>query len=183
MGLDARLRLARLYLCTDTREEQGDLAEFLAAAFTGGVDIVQIRQKNLKPEAELEALEIARNAAMPHQGIVCVNDSAKLAGRFHADMLHLGQADGDSAAAREHLHQWAILGRSDPQRRQVEQAITDQRCRLLCVGPVYATSTKPDYPPVGLELGPPRRAGRRRWPSGGEAVVRHRGDLAGTSTR
>jgi thiamine-phosphate pyrophosphorylase len=152
MGLDARLRLARLYLCTDTREEQRDLAEFLAAAFMGGVDIVQIRQQNLKPEAELEALEIARNAAMKHQGIVCVNHSAKLAGRFHADMLHLGQADGDSAAARKHLHQWAILGRSAHSADQVEQAITDRDVDYLCVGPVYATSTKPDYPPVGLEL-------------------------------
>ena len=46
--------------CTDAREKQGDLADFLAAAFMGGVDIVQIRQKDMKPEAELEALEIAR---------------------------------------------------------------------------------------------------------------------------
>ena len=62
MGLDARLKLARLYLCTDAREKQGDLAEFLAAAFAGGVDIVQIRQKNMSPEAELEALDVARKA-------------------------------------------------------------------------------------------------------------------------
>ena len=152
MGLDARLRLARLYLCTDAREKQGDLADFLAAAFMGGVDIVQIRQKDMKPEAELEALEIARDAAMKHQGIVCVNDSAKLAGRFHADMLHLGQTDGDSAPARKHLHRWAILGRSTHSPGQFDQGVRDQDVDYLCVGPVYATSTKPDYEPVGLEL-------------------------------
>ena len=100
MGLEARLRLARLYLCTDAREQQGDLETFLQAAFAGGVDIVQIRQKGMKPEAELEALEIARQVAAPYQAIVCVNDSAELAQRFQADMLHLGQTDGSSAKAR-----------------------------------------------------------------------------------
>ena len=47
MGLQARLRLARLYLCTDARTERGDLAEFCEAVFAGGVDILQIRQKEM----------------------------------------------------------------------------------------------------------------------------------------
>jgi thiamine-phosphate pyrophosphorylase len=152
MGLEARLRLARLYLCTDAREKQGDLESFLQAAFAGGVDIVQIRQKEMKPEAELAALEIARQAAAATQGIVCVNDSPELAGRFQADMLHLGQADGSSARARRYLHPWGLLGRSTHAPRQTEKAIKDRNVDYFCVGPVYATSTKPDYEPVGLDL-------------------------------
>ena len=152
MGLDARLRLARVYLCTDAREKQGDLEAFLSAAFAGGVDVVQIRQKGMAPEAELEALEIARRAAAPYQGIVCVNDSAELAGRFHADMLHLGQTDGASAPARRHLHRWAIVGRSTHAPAQTDAAIKDPGVDYFCAGPVYATSTKPDYEPVGLDL-------------------------------
>jgi thiamine-phosphate pyrophosphorylase len=152
MGLEARLRLARLYLCTDAREKQGDLGSFLQAAFAGGVDIVQIRQKDMKPEAELAALEIAREAAMPYQAIVCVNDSAEVAGRFQADMLHLGQTDGPSAKARKYLHRWALLGRSTHAPRQADKAIKDSNVDYFCVGPVYATSTKPDYEPVGLDL-------------------------------
>ena len=152
MGLEARLRLARLYLCTDAREKQGDLMSFLQAAFAGGVDIVQIRQKDMQPEAELEALQIARQAAAPYQAIVCVNDSAELAGRFQADMLHLGQTDGPSAKARRYLHRWALLGRSTHAPRQTDKAIKDSNVDYFCVGPVYATSTKPDYDPVGLDL-------------------------------
>jgi thiamine-phosphate pyrophosphorylase len=152
MGLEARLRLARLYLCTDAREKQGDLGSFLQAAFAGGVDIVQIRQKDMKPDAELAALEIARQAATPYQAIVCVNDSAEIAGRFQADMLHLGQADGPSAKTRRYLHPWALLGRSTHARRQADKAIKDSNVDYFCVGPVYATSTKPDYEPVGLDL-------------------------------
>jgi len=152
MGLEARLRLARLYLCTDAREKQGDLESFLQAAFAGGVDIVQIRQKDMKPEAELAALEVARQAAAPYQGIVCVNDSPELAGRCQADLLHLGQADGSSERARRYLHPWALLGRSTHAPRQVDKAIKDRNVDYFCVGPVYATSTKPDYEPVGLDL-------------------------------
>jgi thiamine-phosphate pyrophosphorylase len=152
MGLDARLRLARLYLCTDAREKQGDLADFLAAAFAGGVDIVQIRQKGMAPEQELAALELARRAAEPYQGIVCVNDSPELAGRFASDMLHLGQQDGSASTARKPLHRWAIIGRSTHERRQVDRAIRDRDVDYFCVGPVYATPTKPDAEAVGLDL-------------------------------
>ena len=152
MGLEARLRLARLYLCTDAREKQGDLESFLDAAFAGGVDIVQIRQKGMKPEAELAALEAARQVAGPYQGIVCVNDSAELAGGFEADMLHLGQADGSAARARNYLHRWALVGRSTHAPRQTDKAIKDRDVDYFCVGPVYATSTKPDYEPVGVDL-------------------------------
>ncbi|MDN5803915.1 MAG: thiamine phosphate synthase, partial [Microlunatus sp.] len=148
-GLQARLRLARLYLCTDARTAQGDLADFCEAAFAGGVDVLQIRQKEMDPEAELLALRIARRAAERHQGIACVNDSPALAERFSADMLHLGQTDGSSRAARRHLHPWALIGRSTHSPRQTDGAIADQHADYFCAGPVYATSTKPDYEPVG----------------------------------
>ncbi len=152
MGLEARLRLARLYLCTDTRQRQGDLDEFLAAAFAGGVDIVQIREKRLGRQAELEALEVARAAAEPHQGIVCVNDSAAVAGEFAADLLHLGQQDGSARRARRRLHRWALIGRSTHARKELDRAVADDDVDYFCAGPVYATPTKPDYRPVGLDL-------------------------------
>jgi thiamine-phosphate pyrophosphorylase len=152
MGLQARLRLARLYLCTDARTERGDLAEFCEAVFAGGVDILQIRQKEMEPEQELEALQVARRAAERHQAIVCVNDSPELAERFSADMLHLGQTNGPSRRARRHLHRWALIGRSTHASKQTDQAISDEYADYFCVGPVYATSTKPDYEPVGLDL-------------------------------
>lgn len=151
MGLEARLRLARLYLCTDTRQQQGDLADFLRAAFAGGVDIVQIRQQNLSPEAELEALQIAREAAGP-RGIVCVNHSPELAGTFAADMLHLGQSDGPARRARRHLHEWALVGRSTSAPEQTDEAVADRDLDYFCVGPVHATPTKPGAAPVGLDL-------------------------------
>ena len=158
MGLDARLRLAKLYLITDARTRQGDLADFLQAAFAGGVDIVQIRDQDLPREAELEVLELARTTALLHQNIVCVSDSAALAGEFHADMLHLGQAEGSSAPARARLHRWALLGRSTHSSAEVDAALADKDVDYLTVGPVHATSLDPAYPPAGLA--PVRHAAR-----------------------
>ena len=170
MGLHARLRLARLYLCTDTRQRQGDLAEFLAAAFAGGVDIVQIRQKRLSRKEELAALEVARAAAEPHQGIVCVNDSPEVAREFGADLLHLGQTDGSARRARRKLHRWALIGRSTHATTQLDRAVADDEVDYFCAGPVYATPTKPDYTPVGLDLiryaakaAPPSEVASKPW--------------------
>lgn len=170
MGLQARLRLARLYLCTDARTERGDLGEFCEAAFAGGVDILQIRQKEMDPDEELAALQVARRAAERHQAIVCVNDSAELAERFSGDLLHLGQTDGSSRRARRRLHRWAMIGRSTHAPRQTDKAIADTDADYFCVGPVYATSTKPDYEPVGLELvryaaevAPPSEVAAKPW--------------------
>ena len=152
MSLAHRLRASCLYLCTDARERQGDLADFLRAAFAGGVDIVQIRQKNMTRDAELAALEVARSAAVATQGIVCVNDSPKVAQAFAADMLHLGQTDGPAQQARRSLHAWAQVGRSTHTPEQVDQAAADADVDYFAVGPVHATPTKPDYVPVGLDL-------------------------------
>lgn len=151
-SLAQRLRASRLYLCTDARERQGDLEDFLQAAFAGGVDIVQIRQKNMTRDAELAALEIARSAAARAQGIVCVNDSPRLAEAFAADMLHLGQTDGSAQRARRSLHAWALIGRSTHTAEQTDQAAGDADVDYFAVGPVHATPTKPDYVPVGLDL-------------------------------
>lgn len=152
LGLATRLQMARLYLCTDTRAERGDLAEFLEAAFAGGVDIVQIREKGLDRDAELAALDLARTIANRHQGLVCVNDSPAIAQDFSADVLHVGQDDTEPKVARRSLHQWALIGRSTHDEAQAREAAADPEVNYFCVGPVYATPTKPDYRPAGLDL-------------------------------
>ena len=101
MGLDARLRLARLYLCTDAREQQGDLPEFLAAVLAGGVDVVQIREPGMRPDVRRRALATARAAAVRHQALVGVDGSPALAAELGADLLHLDQAQGAAARSAE----------------------------------------------------------------------------------
>ena len=91
--LRARLADARLYLCTDSRRSRGDLPEFLDAVLGAGVDIVQLREKNLEAGEELGLLEVFADACRRHGRLLAVNDRADVALAAGADVLHLGQDD------------------------------------------------------------------------------------------
>jgi thiamine-phosphate pyrophosphorylase len=151
-GLDARLRLARLYLCTDARERQGDLAEFLAAVLAGGVDVVQIRQPGLRPAARRAALAVARQAASRHQAVVGVAAPAGPDDDAGADLVHLDQGDGPAAAVRARLGAQTLIGRSTHDARQADGALAEDDLDYLWVGPVRAPAAPVGEPAVGLDL-------------------------------
>jgi len=151
-GLHARLLLARLYLCTDARTEQGDLPEFLDAVLAGGVDVVQIWQPGLDPEQELAALEVARRAAQRHGALVAVHADAALAGRSGADVLHLDVDDHGTSAARAAVHPDVLLGRSALDAAAVRAAAADHGLDYFSFGPVFDSPSKPDVPAAGLDL-------------------------------
>lgn len=141
---------ASLYLCTDARTARGDLARFLDQAYAGGVDIIQLRDKRIEAAAELEALEVLRNAAERHGKLWAVNDRADIAELSGAPMLHLGQQDLPVAGMRRLLPQ-VLAGLSCHTPVQVEVA-RNAAVDYFCVGPLWATPTKPGRSAVGLEL-------------------------------
>lgn len=156
MSPDALHTTARLYLCTDARQEQGDFADFVDAAYAGGVDIIQLRDKSLEAAEELEFLDVLHQAAERHGKLWAVNDRADLAAFSGAPVFHIGQKDLPLAAARDFLGQDAVIGLSTHSPEQVEAAIAATPGRLgldyFCVGPVWATPTKPGRAAVGLGL-------------------------------
>ena len=148
----SRLADARLYLCTDSRRRTGDLGEFLAAALSGGVDIVQLREKCLEAREELALLEVVADAARRHGALWAVNDRADLAATAGADVLHLGQDDLPVPAARRLVGAGPLVGRSTHDRAQVDAAGTEPGVDYFCVGPTWPTPTKPGRPAPGPEL-------------------------------
>ncbi|HLK43230.1 MAG TPA: thiamine phosphate synthase [Thermoleophilia bacterium] len=148
----AAVRDARLYLCTDAREQRGDLPEFLDAVLGAGVDIVQLRQKGLEARRELEYLEVFARACARHGKLLAVNDRADLAFAAGAPVLHLGQDDLPTAAARRILGPQRVLGRSTHEPSQVDAALADPETGYFCVGPCWPTPTKPGRPAPGLGL-------------------------------
>ena len=148
----SRLADARLYLCTDSRRDRGDLADFLEAALRGGVDIVQLREKGLEARAELALLELVADAARRHGALWAVNDRADLAATAGADVLHLGQDDLPVPAARRLVGAAPLVGRSTHDRTQVDAADAEPDVDYFCVGPTWPTPTKPGRPAPGLEL-------------------------------
>ena len=148
----ARLADARLYLCTDGRRRSGDLAPFLDAVLAGGVDIVQLREKELEAREELALLEVFADACRRHGALLAVNDRADVALAAGATVLHLGQDDIPVPAARRILGPGPLIGRSSHSHAQADLAAVEPGVDYFCAGPVWATPTKPGRPGTGLEL-------------------------------
>ena len=136
--------------------DRGDFADFVDAAFAGGVDIIQLRDKSLEAAEELELLEVLHQAARRHGRLWAVNDRADLASLSGAPVFHIGQKDIPLGAARKFLGKDTVIGLSTHTPEQVDAAIAASPGRdgldYFCVGPVWATPTKPGRAAVGLEL-------------------------------
>ncbi|MGW0284946.1 thiamine phosphate synthase [Streptomyces sp. NPDC003236] len=147
-----RLADARLYLCTDARRRQGDLAEFLDAVLAGGVDILQLRDKGMEAAEELEHLQVFADACARHERLLAVNDRADVAHAAGADVLHLGQGDLPVPAARAVLGDGVLIGRSTHTESEAAAAAVQQGVDYFCTGPCWPTPTKPGRPAPGLGL-------------------------------
>ncbi|HEX2314768.1 MAG TPA: thiamine phosphate synthase [Thermomonospora sp.] len=152
VALRARLDRSRLYLCTDARERQGDLPEFLDAVLAAGVDIVQLRQKGLEARQEMEYLEVFRAACDRHGALLAVNDRADVAHAVHADVLHLGQDDLPVPHARRIVGEDVLIGRSTHSDEQASAAAVEPGVDYFCAGPVWPTPTKPGRAAPGPKL-------------------------------
>ncbi|MEW2165802.1 thiamine phosphate synthase [Streptomyces sp. NPDC007084] len=148
----ARLADARLYLCTDARRRQGDLADFLDAVLANGVDIVQLRDKGMEAAEELEHLQVVADACARHGKLLAVNDRADVAHAIGADVLHLGQGDLPVPAARAILGADVLIGRSTHSAAEAEAAAAQDGVDYFCTGPCWPTPTKPGRHAPGLDL-------------------------------
>jgi thiamine-phosphate pyrophosphorylase len=175
-----RLRTARLYFVCDARPRGEDPEALLRAALSGGVDIVQLREKELG-RAEVErAAATFRRVCATYSALFIVNDDPDLARGCDADGVHIGQDDGSVEEARAILGADAIIGLSTHSKEQIDasgsapgqadqgrvergelrtQASEDADMRRpgalpdhISVGPIWETPTKAGRPGVGLEL-------------------------------
>jgi thiamine-phosphate pyrophosphorylase len=151
-SLRKRLDASLLYLCTDARTGRGDLAEFTDAALAGGVDIIQLRDKGLEAREEIAALEVMREACERHGALLAVNDRADIARAVRADVLHLGQRDLPVPMARDIIGADPVIGRSNNDIAAASSSAEEAGSDYFCVGPTWATPTKPGRPAAGLSL-------------------------------
>ena len=143
---------ARLYLCVDARERQGDLAEFLDTVLSHGVDIVQLRQKGIEAKHELAALMVFADACQRHGALLAVNDRADVAWACGAPVLHLGQDDLPVSVARAIVAEDVLIGRSSHTESEAAAAAVEEGVDYFCVGPCWPTPTKPGRAAPGLPL-------------------------------
>jgi thiamine-phosphate pyrophosphorylase len=144
----ARLRDARLYLVIEAAAARA----VVPAALQGGVDIVQLREKQAADDEIVAAGRRLRELCDEHDALLVVNDRPDLALACGADGVHVGQDDEPVASVRATVGPELLIGLSTHSPEQVDAAADDPDVDYLGVGPVYETATKPDVTPVGLEL-------------------------------
>jgi thiamine-phosphate pyrophosphorylase len=153
----ARLAAARLYLVCDCMPGERDLSEFLLEAIAGGVDVVQLREKNLEDEFLLEAAGVAADVCEAHGALFILNDRPDIAAKARVDGVHVGQQDMPVARAREIVGPDMLIGLSTHAPREIDAAVPlapdgTPYVDYIGVGPVHATPTKLGRPAVGPEL-------------------------------
>jgi thiamine-phosphate pyrophosphorylase len=146
-----RLSSARLYLVAGAAPGGGPLGEVLEGAIAGGVDVFQLREKDLPDEQLLDAAAVAREACERAGALFIVNDRPELALAAGADGVHVGQDDMPVGEVRALVGCDALVGLSTHARDEIDAAdpgVVD----YIGVGPVFETPTKPGRAAVGFDL-------------------------------
>ena len=131
----------KLYLVTDRYLAQGrSLLEIIDEAISGGVTLVQLREKTATTKEFLyEGLKI-QNLLKQKKIPLIINDRLDIALALDADGLHIGQDDLPLEYARK-IWKDKILGVSV---ENISQAIEAEKlgADYLGISPVYQTATK-----------------------------------------
>jgi len=134
--------MLELYLVT---KPQSDLLDVVGQAITGGVSIVQLRNKSCSDE-ELIQQALQLQQILPKDVPLIINDRLSVAQTVGCG-LHVGMDDASPVEARERLGKTAIIGLTIHDRIDLAERY-QQVISYVGVGPVFATETKKDAKPV-----------------------------------
>jgi thiamine-phosphate pyrophosphorylase len=147
-------RLQRHFV-TDRRRfhlSPDDLVERAAHAARAGVDVIQVRERDLADAALVGLVRAIVRATAGTAARVVVNDRADIAILAGAAGVHLR---GDSAAASRVRAMTApgfLIGRSVHSLAEIDAAVADGGCDYLMFGTVFPSAGKPDgHPVAGLD--------------------------------
>jgi thiamine-phosphate pyrophosphorylase len=130
--------------------ERRDAAHMVEQMIEGGVDLIQLRGK-IKSIGELMELsaELHELTAKSFTPLI-VNDHAEIAKRVPVEGVHVGQDDDPIEVVRRKAARDILVGKSTHSLQQA-RAAQSEGADYIGFGPIFATPTKPDYTPIGLE--------------------------------
>lgn len=129
----------------------GDLVATVREAVAGGVTVVQLRDKTASDE-EFVGLGRKLKTVLVGTGVpLVINDRVHLVDEIGADGIHVGVKDMPASEVRRIVGDSILIGTSinpaDPATLP-DPAFVDH----VGIGPVFATSTKPDHDaPIGFD--------------------------------
>lgn len=143
-----RLARSHLYLVLEARPHGEDPDPLLDAALRGGVDIVQLRDKELEDEALIAAAEPFRAACDEHGALFVLNDRPDLVEACGADGVHVGRDDTPVGEARALVGPDHLVGLSASTVDELGDVAGSDYVGVTA----FATPTKDDAVAGGLEL-------------------------------
>lgn len=134
-----------LYLVTDRKQTGGrELVEVVEQALIGGIQAVQLREKDLDGAELFRLAEALKKSCARHRARLLINDRIDIALAVDADGVQLGAASMPIGAARELLGGDKLIGASIHSLQEAQQAVRDGADFVL-FGPVYFTPSKAVY--------------------------------------
>jgi thiamine-phosphate pyrophosphorylase len=120
------------------------------AMIKGGVDLIQLRGKKQSIEELVDVAEGLHKLTARSGTPLIVNDHAEVASKVPVEGVHVGQDDDSIEVARRKAGRAVVVGKST---HSLDQARAAQRegADYIGFGPIFATPTKPDYEPIGLQ--------------------------------
>lgn len=128
----------------------GDLIERVSQAVDGGVDLVQLREKDLS-SGELLELAASILAAIAGRAKLIVNERADVALAAGAHGIQLGEDALPVSAARKTVGRGILIGRSVHSETSAIRAEADG-ADFLVVGAMFASRSHPGEVPAGPDL-------------------------------
>jgi thiamine-phosphate diphosphorylase len=128
----------------------GNHIEIAERACSAGAGILQYREKHAGRREMAATAQKIRKITRKYGTLFIVNDFIDIALIVEADGVHLGQDDIPIAEARKIVPAGFLIGRST---HSLEQAIEAEKqgADYIGSGPVFATPTKEDYIPIGID--------------------------------
>jgi thiamine-phosphate pyrophosphorylase len=153
LGTTARQRLAaaRLYLLLSAGKCRAALDWTIHESATGGVAVVQLREKGLSDRQLLERARQVRRWTREAGVLFILNDRPDIARLAEADGVHLGQEELSVKDARRIVGPDVLIGVSTHNLEQLRQAILDGAA-YVGVGPTFPSATKEFTALAGLDF-------------------------------
>ncbi len=148
----AALPYPALCLVTDRKYVRGrSLSDLVSEAVEGGVNIVQLREKDMAAGELLALAEAMRNVTAKANALFLVNDRVDVALAIGADGVELGEEAMPVAAVRRIASRQLLIGRSVHSMDGAREAEA-QGADFLVVGAIFPSVSHPGAVPAGLEL-------------------------------
>ena len=121
--------------------------ENIQKACTSGIELVQLRLKNISEKKILKIATEAREITAHFQTRLIINDHFKIAKAIKADGVHLGQSDACPTETRKHLYTWQMIGGTANTLQDCETLLIKE-VDYISLGPFTTSTTKDNLPEV-----------------------------------